>query len=125
MTRIKVNNMPRAKRWPYKAKQARDKTLEQAQIVLGKVERIEYQLVENPMGPNLELVRVFNAQMGQAAASIVQEMTRVGQEQGNDQGINGQAWHRWLEALLHLVRTEADYEAIAGLIQVKLEELQS
>ena len=93
-----VNRMPKAKRWPYKAKQARDKTLTQAQAVLGKVDRIEYQLDENVMGPNLELVRVFNAQIGQLTASIVQEMTEAGQEQGNGQAINDQAWQRWLQA---------------------------
>ncbi len=117
-----VNSMPKAKRWPYRAKQARDKTLTQAQAVLRKVERIEYQLDENPMGPNQALIRVLNAQIGQLTAGIVQEMAEVGQEQGNGQAINGQAW---LKALLRLVETEADYEAIAGLIQVKLEELQS
>ncbi len=93
--------------------------------MLNKVERIEYQLAENPMGPNQELVRVLNAQIGQAASSIIQEMAEVGQEQGNGQAINGQVWQKWLEALMHLVRTEADHKAIAGLIQVKLEELQS
>ena len=117
--------MPKAKRWPYRAKQARDKTLTQAQAVLNKVERIEYQLAENPMGPNQELIRVLNAQIGQAASGIIQEMAEVGQEQGNGQEINGQAWQGWLKALLRLVKTEADYEAIAGLIEVKLEELQS
>ncbi len=97
----------------------------QARAVLRKVERIEYQLDENPMGPNLELVRLLNAQIGQLTASIVQEMAEVGQERGNGREINIQAWQNWLEALLHLIRTEADYGAIAGLIEVKLEELQS
>jgi hypothetical protein len=77
------------------------------------------------MGPNLGLVRVLNAQIGQLTAGIVQEMAEVGQEPGNGQEVNVQAWINWLEALLHLIRTEADYGAISGLIQVKLEELQS
>jgi hypothetical protein len=77
------------------------------------------------MGPNLGLVRVLNAQIGQLTAGIIQEMAEVGQEPGNGREINVQAWINWLEALMELVRTEADYGAIAGLIQVKLEELQS
>jgi hypothetical protein len=117
--------MPKAKRWPYRAKQARDKTLEQAQAVLGKVERIEYQLDQNPMGPNLALIRVLNAQIGQAAAGIVKEMAEAGQERGNKRGADGQAWRKWLEAFLLLVETQADHEALAGLIQARLDELPS